>query len=323
MSFRFLCRLATNILSLTPTRKGYRRNAVDSQDLKRLSAVEREVSQIQWDLRAIREEAHREAFPSGAPAKKVPRPFSLLVLAQQEKNKRDKYVRDRLSKEKRQEQYRHEKREEHINKSMNPRKPQTAAQKQHRNKKSMSSAFFQFMRPISSAFSSDTSLYASAKRTPAELDFTTSGKPALVLSVAEARVAQFINNERSFTFQLDTEDGGHYLFQALSKKDMMKWINKISHVGTVAAKRRLTYLGNGAKPQLDDLTARPRTGSRDPLAGSFPRLFRGCMLSNDRLSLWCRLAVPHFTRIWQRSSIGNNPSGYRAMYQRDRGARSV
>lgn len=108
------------------------------------------------------------------------------------------------------------------------------------------------------------------------MEFTPASKPALTLSVAEARIAQFINNERSFTFQLDTEDGGHYLLQALNKKDMMKWINKISHVGKIAAKRRLTYLGNHSKLQLsDDLSTRPKTGSRDPYAGKLSSRFEG------------------------------------------------
>jgi hypothetical protein len=190
-----------------------------------------------------------------------------LVIAQQEKNKRDRHLRDRLSKEKRYEQQR-DKREEHLQKTMQQGKPQTAAQKQHRNKKSMSSAFFQFMRPISSAFSSDSLYTAGMKRSPAELDFTPANKPALVLSVAEAQVAQFINNERSFTFQLDTEDGGHFLLQAQNKKDMVQWINKINHVAKTAAKRRLTYMGNNAKLQLSDhLSSRPKTGSHDPTAG--------------------------------------------------------
>ena len=167
-----------------------------------------------------------------------------MVLAQQEKYKRDRYTRDRLSREKKQEQNRHEKREDYLNKAMHSSKPSLGVSKAHRNKKSMSSAFFQFMRPISSAFISETTVPSGQKRTAEELDFTSTGKPALVLSLADCRVAQFINNERSFTFQLDTEDGGHYLLQAMGKKDMMKWMNKISHVSKTAAKRRLTYLGN-------------------------------------------------------------------------------
>ena len=243
---RFLCHLASNAPSLGPaTRK--RRRQVGFHDLARLGKIEQEASYIQFDHRLIREDAVREAGSDGAhPNKRIPRPFNLLVLAQQEKYKRDRYARDRLSKEKRQEQHRHEKREDYLNKAMHSSKPTSGVSKAHRNKKSMSSAFFQFMRPISSAFTSETAIPSGPKRTAEELDFIPTGKPALVLSLADCRVAQFINNERSFTFQLDTEDGGHYLLQATGKKDMAKWMNNVSHVAKTAAKRRLTYLGSNA-----------------------------------------------------------------------------
>ncbi|KAF9784053.1 hypothetical protein BJ322DRAFT_1109900 [Thelephora terrestris] len=243
---RFLCHLAANAASLGPaTRK--RRRQVGINDLARLGKIEQEASYLQFDHRLIREDATREAGSDGIhPTKRIPRPFNLLVLAQQEKYKRDKYARDRLSKEKKQEQHRYEKREDYLNKAMHNSKPSLGVSKAHRNKKSMSSAFFQFMRPISSAFTSETAIPSGQKRTAEELEFTPTGKPALVLSLADCRVAQFINNERSFTFQLDTEDGGHYLLQAMGKKDMTKWMNKISQVSKAAAKRRLTYLGNNA-----------------------------------------------------------------------------
>src|SRR6267154_3664842 len=92
----------------------------------------------------------------------------------------------------------------------------------------------------------------------------------LFLSVTDARVAQFINNERSFTFQLDTEDSGHYLLQAISKQEMVRWIEQINRVAKLAAKRRLTYFGNSPKPQLaDHIHDHPSTTTalRDPRAG--------------------------------------------------------
>ena len=108
---------------------------------------------------------------------------------------------------------------------------------------------------------------AAVRRTPAELDFTPSSKPAMVLNVAEGRISQFINNERSFTFQLDTEDGGHYLLQAMNKGDMKKWIETIDRVSKTAAKRRLTYLGHNAKMQISDHVPTPGAAARDPRAG--------------------------------------------------------
>ncbi|KAH7883403.1 hypothetical protein F5I97DRAFT_1814988 [Phlebopus sp. FC_14] len=251
---RHLCDLVLNTPALA-SKRGRLREDVDRRDFERLNNIEKEVGPLHFDHRGIKDESQREALQAQASgtasAKKSVRPFQRLVLIQQEKNKRDKHLHDRLSKDKKQEQLRNERRDDYLNKAMRPRKPMTQAQKQHRIKKSYSSAFFQLMRPISSAFTDNTHAFAN-KRSPAELDFTPSGKPSLVLSVVDAKVAQFINNERSFTFQLDTEDGGHYLLQAISRQEMTKWIDQINKVSKIAAKRRLTYLGNSPKPQLSD-----------------------------------------------------------------------
>ncbi len=221
--------------------------------------------------------------------KKGQRPFQHLVSQQQEKNRRDRFMRDRLSKEKRQEQQRNDKREEQLNRAMNQRRQNPIMPKQHRNKKSMSSAFFQLMRPISSAFTSETMSGSPVKRTPAELNFLPSNKPSLALSVVNARVAHFINNERSFVFQIDSEDGGHYLLQAASQQEMKKWIETIERVSKQTAKRRLTYLGQNVKMQVpDDLLAKPAVATRDPVAGAcaplFPRLLVVLAFSWMRLS---------------------------------------
>jgi len=236
----------------------------------RLSNIEREVFSIHFDSRAIKEEAHRESLTASAngntSSKKPARPFQRLVALQMEKNRRDKHLRTRLQKEKMQEQNRQEKRDELINKAMRGRRVSAVAQKQHRNKKSMS-ALFHFIRPISSAFGAETPHPPVLKRTVSELDFTPAGKPSLVLSLMDSRIAQFINNERSFIFQLDTEDGGHYLLQAINKREMAKWIDTVTRVSNIAAKRRLTYLGQ-TKPQVNDhIQAHSSTATRDPFAG--------------------------------------------------------
>lgn len=230
---------------------------------------------LQFDHRGIKDEAMREAVIPGVngmpSAKKATRPFHKLVAVQIEKNRRDKSLRSRIQKEKLQEQTKNERRDDLLNKAMRPRKPISSAQKQHRNKKSMSSAFLSFMRPISSAFVSDSPQQLTLRRTASQLDFATSGKPSLVLSILDAQVAQFINNERSYIFQLDTEDGGHYLLQATTKREMTKWLETISRVTQNAAQRRLTYLGNSLKPQIaDHIHSHPIVASRDPKAGEYP-----------------------------------------------------
>ena len=253
------------------------RREFDGSDLERLNAVEREVNKIQFDLRAIREDVHREAshMNTGYQPKRSQRPFQRLVVAQHEKNKRDRNLRDRLEKERKQEQQRIDKREEYLNKAMNTRWQYTPAQRQNRMKKSGSSTFFQqLMRPISNAFALDHVDVNTTKRTVAELDFTPTGKPALVLSIVDARISHSMAYERSYTVQLDTEDGGHYLLQMATKAELKKWIRTIDNVSKTAAKRRLTYIGNSPKPQLaDHIHDRPTTASRDPTAGELS--FRG------------------------------------------------
>jgi hypothetical protein len=244
----------------------------DRRTFERLNTIEKEVNLIQFNHRGIKEEAQREGMQAAVngtgSGRKVVRPFQRLVALQIEKNRRDKKLHDRCIQDKKVEQERTVEREDFFNKAMRPRKPSMVVSKQNRNKKSMSSAFMHFMRPISSAFTSETLRPAGPKRTASELDFVPSGKPSLVLSLVDAKVAQFINNERSFTFQLDTEDGGHYLLQAINKRDMVKWMDTINRVTAMAAKRRLTYLGNSPKPQLaDHIHNRPMTVSRDPTAG--------------------------------------------------------
>ncbi|TFY52307.1 hypothetical protein EVG20_g10606 [Dentipellis fragilis] len=266
---RHLCSLIDGTPAASSIHRSRRRRAIDRRDFERLNNIEREVSAIHFDLRSIRDDAYKEGAPSGGPMtpKRNQRPFQKLISAQQEKNKRDRWLRDRLGKERKQEQQRHDRRDEYLTKAMHTRRPYSAAQRQHRMKKSGSSSFFQnLMRPISSAFALDVDANT-VKRTAAELDFTPSGKPTLVLSVVDARVSPFVNHYRSYTFQLDTEDGGHYLLQAVSRREMMKWIQTIDRVSKTAAKRRLTYLGNSPKPQLaDHIHDRPTTASRDPTA---------------------------------------------------------
>ncbi|KAL0955530.1 hypothetical protein HGRIS_001768 [Hohenbuehelia grisea] len=266
---RYLCSLISDAVPVATPRKRAQLEEVIRRGFDRLNHIEREVNALQFDQRGIKEEAHREnmqtAHPNSASARKPLRPFHKMVVAQLDKNRRDKNLRARLQKEKLQEQNRNEKRDDMLNKAMRPRKPTPLAQKQQRNKKSMS-AFLQFMRPISSAFGADVQPTL-LKRSPSELDFVPSGKPSLVLSVVDARVAQYINTVRSFTFQLDTEDGGHYLLQAMNRPDMNRWIETINRVTKMTAKRRLTYLGNSPKPQVaDHIHDQPRVPSRDPLA---------------------------------------------------------
>jgi GTPase-activating protein BEM2 len=236
--------------------------------MEKLQMIEKEVLAFDFDLRSIRSDAIRDGSQTPSSKKGGVRPFGRLVLAQHEKNRRDRALRDRLLKEKKAEQYRTERREHQLDRAMHVKaRPNASGRGQHRTKKSTSSAFafLQFMRPISTAFSSDSVTSNPPKRTAEELDFVPSGKPSLVLTVADAKMLKFINNERPYTFQVDTEDGGHYLFQATSQKEMAKWMSSVGHVSQVAAKRRLTWIGDA--PQLQDhVSDRPKVVAKEPTA---------------------------------------------------------
>lgn len=260
---RLLYNLVTNISSFTAPRSSHQRRDADRSDFERLNNMEREISDLVLEPRFLKEEANREAYfaNQSTPNKRGNRPFLRVVHLQQEKLKRDRNIRDRLIKEKRLEQQKHERREDDINRAMDTRNTDVV-HKQHRSKRSMS-ALFRVIRPISTALSLDN-VHVVVKRKPAELDFVTTHKPALVLSLLDARIAPFINNERSYTFQVDTEDGGHYLLQALNKPDMNKWVSSIASSVRSYKQRRLTYMGEPLKPQFD--ISVPYVATKDPRA---------------------------------------------------------
>ncbi|KAJ7873656.1 Rho GTPase activation protein [Mycena olivaceomarginata] len=145
------------------------------------------------------------------------------------------------------------------------KQPPTPQQKHQRGKKSMS-AFLHFMRPISSAFGNESVHPPATKRTAEELDFAPSGKPSLVVSLVEARVAQFINNDPLLRLSAGHRGWWALPAQAVNKRELGKWVDTINRVTQTAAKHRLTYLGN-PKPQLaDHLHDGAVAGSRGPLA---------------------------------------------------------
>ncbi|KZV85841.1 hypothetical protein EXIGLDRAFT_841188 [Exidia glandulosa HHB12029] len=245
------------------------RTSHDNVDVDRLNAMFTESCSVDCNPQLLREPATREAIQQGThPAsRKVARPFQALVAAQQEKIKRDRHIRERLIREKRIEQLRTDKREEDLNRAMQARRTAGGGTpKHHKGKRSMST-LYKIMRPISTAFSNDNLFDGGrgTRRTPAELDFEPSGNPALVLSLVDSRVSAFVNNQRSFTFFLDTEDGGRFLFQAMSKIDMNKWMSAINKTAQSAGRKRLTYIGNSPKPQLADHLQVAAANPRDPV----------------------------------------------------------
>jgi hypothetical protein len=234
--------------------------------------MHREVTGPPFDSRLLRDDAYFESTNVSSPipySRKYQRPFLKMIQIQQEKCKRDKYIRERLLREKKAEQHRTDKREDDLNKAMQLRRPTMQSIKHQRSRRTMSSAFFHLMRPLSSAFSSTDNLYTTTqRRTAAELDFQPTGKPTLVISLVGATVSAFINNVRLYTFYLTTEDGGRYLLQAATRSALASWLTSISQTAKSSTAKRLTYIANSPKPQLSDHLQIPsQTAARHPTAG--------------------------------------------------------
>ena len=270
--------------------------------------MHREVTGPPFDGRLLRDDAYYESvnIPSPVPySKKNHRPFLRIVQVQQEKCKRDRYLRERLLREKKAEQHRTDKREDDLNKAMQLRHTNPHSIKRQRSRRTMSSAFFHLMRPLSSAFSSTDNLYTSTqRRTAAELDFQPNGKPTLVISLVGATVTAFINNVRLYTFHLTTEDGGRYLLQAATRSALASWLTAISQTAKSSTAKRLTYIANPPKPQLSDHLQIPsQTATRHPTAGGFlcaPNLFH-----SDHLAVF----GVELDFLLQREAGGEVPTG--------------
>jgi hypothetical protein len=197
-------------------------------------------------LQAAKDEAQREGLHVSPlyGARRHARPFQILVAAQMEKNRKDRLYNDRLSKERKQEQQKVERRQQGINRAMNPTKQGGVHGKHHRSKKSMSSMslFFRAVRPSSTAWASDRNL--NRQRTESELDFPATGKPSLVLSLNDAQAIYMEAEDRPYMFQILTEDGGRWLLQASTSAELDAWLQAIS----VASRKRSTYIPHALKP---------------------------------------------------------------------------
>lgn len=236
--------------------------------------MHRQVTGPAFDIRYLRDEAYHESL-NGATThhKRNQRPFTKIVQLQQEKCKRDKATRERLIREKKAEQIKNDKREEDLNRAMHPGRPNAHTLKNQRSRRTMSSAFLQLMRPISSAFISgdqtDNGAAPVQRRGAQELDFPPTGKPSLVISLAGATVKNFVNNVRLYLFHVVTEDGGRYLLQASTRLELESWKSHIIQTAKLTSAKRLTYIGNSTRPTIsqDQIEMFSQMGSRHPQAG--------------------------------------------------------
>lgn len=234
--------------------------------------MHRQVTGPAFDSRLLKDEVYYESLNGSTYSKKSQRPFAKIVQLQQEKYKRDRVVREKLTREKRAEQLKSDKREEDLNRAMHSSRPNALALKNQRSRRTMSSAFLQLMRPISSAFTSGDQSDGTTlqRRTAKELDFEPTGKPSLVISLAGATVKNFVNTVRLYLFYVATEDGGRYLLQASTRSELESWVSGIAQTAKLTSAKRLTYIGNSTRPIVphDQIELPSQMGSRHPQAGS-------------------------------------------------------
>ncbi|KAK4705154.1 hypothetical protein P7C70_g1051, partial [Phenoliferia sp. Uapishka_3] len=74
------------------------------------------------------------------------------------------------------------------------------------------------------------------------LEWSPLTKPYLVLSLSGVEVRPYDNSQRSFIFELGTEDGHRSLLQASSFSEQQMWISSFRRSGTQIALRRATFL---------------------------------------------------------------------------------
>lgn len=227
----------------------------------RYQTMIRDVRNLFPSFQQCRDESLRETQYNSPsyPSRRNARLFPVLVTAQADKNRRDRYQRDKVSKERKAEQQRNERRDHDIDKAMNPTKAPPDLRHQ-RGKRSMS-ILMRAVRPLSTAWGSERAV-GTRPRTASELDFSATGKPALVLSLNDAETSWFETRERPFVFQLFTEDGGKWLLQTMSKVEAESWMSAFS----IASRKRSTYISPraGIKTQLEPLTvdtSRPGAGT--------------------------------------------------------------
>lgn len=189
LSPRHLYTFIFNVPQLVSTRSAKQKAQLDRMDAERMAAMLEEANYtIGHDNRPLKEDAHRENTVSPqAQRQRVVRPFSATVHAQQEKNKRDRQLREHFTREKRMEQQRLDRQGNTYERTMISAKLQSNhGPKPVKHTKKTSNAFTRLVRPLSTAllYNAAPPPMSSRKWTLAELDFSPSSKPSLAINLA-------------------------------------------------------------------------------------------------------------------------------------------
>lgn len=223
---RWIFNTIRNALAIHPAQRDSS-NAVLVQMEKRLTGWG------SWSLRVLRDVAYGEGYKTSKSVK----PFSRLVAQQQEKVRRDKTTRDLVTKGQKLEQQGRLQREKEVAKAMD---------KSISVRTRRMTSLFRVSRPLSTAVTSpplpalptSPSLHALQSLQ----DWVPTSKPYLVLTLSGVEVQPYDNTQRSFVFEMATEDGQCSLFQATNVDEFNSWLNHFRRSGTQIAFRRATFL---------------------------------------------------------------------------------
>ena len=217
---RMLHSMVSSAMSIRPAQTG-------SSD-RYLEVIEKRMSGGwgTWGMRVLRDVASGE----GTKSTKSVRPFHKLVVLQQEKMRRDKQTREYVAKGMKMESQSRAARDKEVAKALD----KSSAKHTRRM-----TAIFKSARPESPVSPSPTALQTLNEWTP-------SSKPFLVFALSGVQVLSVDNVQRSFVFELATEDGQRSMFQATSKQDLDNWLRNLRQSGNQIAFRRATFLAQTA-----------------------------------------------------------------------------
>lgn len=200
-----------------------------------LAQMEKQVTQgSSWSPRDV-------ASLENTKASKSVKPFGRLVALQQEKTRRDRALKDVVSRGIKLEQQSRLQREREVAKAMD---------KSTGVRTKRMTSLFNFGRPVSASAASASTTSATPAPTAHSLialrEWSPHSKPHLVLTLSGVEVQPYDNTHRSFVFELSTEDGQRSLFQTPSRDEFDLWLNQLRRSGTQIAFRRATFLAQTA-----------------------------------------------------------------------------
>ena len=185
-------------------------------------------------------------------------------------------------------------------------------------------SLFRAVRPVSVATSQPSATHApSPGAIQALQEWIPSSKPYLVLALSGVEVHPFDNAQRSFVFELVTEDGQRSLFQASSRDEIRTWIANFRRSGTHIAFRRATFLAQTALAEEPEEPVQMRSPSIvfQPASKASSSFLSSCVVSSA--DVFVSLSLCRFFEGSPAAREVHGPQLHRKGFRGHRGARCV